>query len=107
MLRFLTAGESHGPELLVIVEGMPAGVAVDPAALDAQLVRRQHGYGRGARSTKIERDHAEIVAGVDQGRTTGAPLGLRILNRDFANQPVDPPPLTAPRSGHADLAGGM
>src|SRR5206468_3438648 len=70
MLRFLTAGESHGPELLVVVEGLPAGVIVDGDAIDRDLVRRQAGYGRGARSTKIERDHAEIVAGVAGGRTT-------------------------------------
>jgi len=105
-LRFLTAGESHGPELVVIVEGMPAGVPVDGEAIDRELVRRQGGYGRGARSTKIERDHAEIVSGVARGRTTGAPIAMRIVNRDFANQPADPAPLTAPRPGHADLAGG-
>jgi chorismate synthase len=106
-LRFLTAGESHGPELVVIVEGMPAGVAVDGEAVDRDLVRRQGGYGRGARSTMIERDHAEIVSGVLDGRATGAPVAMRIVNRDFANQPSDPPPLTAPRPGHADLAGAV
>jgi chorismate synthase len=107
MLRFLTAGESHGPELLVIVEGFPAGVDVDLDALDADLVRRQQGYGRGARSTKIERDHAEVVSGLARGRTTGSPVGIRIVNRDFANQPAEPKALTAPRPGHADLPGGM
>jgi chorismate synthase len=91
---------------VVIVEGMPAGVPVDGEAIDRELVRRQGGYGRGARSTKIERDHAEIVSGVARGRTTGAPIAMRIVNRDFANQPADPAPLTAPRPGHADLAGG-
>jgi chorismate synthase len=106
-LRFLTAGESHGPELMVVVDGMPAGVPVDGDEVDRDLIRRQGGYGRGARSTKIERDHAEIVAGVAAGRTTGAPVGLRIVNRDFANQPADPTPLTAPRPGHADLAGAL
>jgi chorismate synthase len=105
MLRFLTAGESHGPELVVVVEGLPAGVAVDGDAIDHQLVRRQAGYGRGARSTKIERDHAEVVSGVAGGRTTGAPVAMRIVNKDFANQPAQPTPLTAPRPGHADLAG--
>jgi chorismate synthase len=105
MLRFLTAGESHGPELVVIVEGLPSGVAVDGEAVDSQLVRRQQGYGRGARSTKIERDHAEIVSGVADGRSTGAPVAMRIVNKDFANQPERPTPLTAPRPGHADLAG--
>src|SRR5262249_14437549 len=78
MLRFLTAGESHGPELVVIVEGLPAGVVVDGDAIDHQLVRRQQGYGRGARSTKIERDHAEVVSGVSGGTTTGAPVAMRI-----------------------------
>ena len=107
MLRFLTAGESHGPELLVIVDGLPAGVEVRQQALDTDLVRRQQGYGRGARSTRIERDHAEVVSGVAQQRTTGAPVGIRIVNRDFANQPAEPKRLSAPRPGHADLPGGM
>jgi chorismate synthase len=89
----------------VIVEGLPAGVIVDGDAVDRQLVRRQQGYGRGARSTKIERDHAEIVSGVARGTTTGAPVAMRIVNKDFANQPAAPVPLTAPRPGHADLAG--
>ena len=105
MLRFLTAGESHGPELVVIVDGLPAGVPVRQEALDLQLARRQGGYGRGARSTKIERDRALVVSGLASGRTTGAPVAVRIVNRDFANQPAEPPPLTAPRPGHADLAG--
>jgi len=105
VIRYLTAGESHGPELTVIVDGMPAGIAVDGAAIDAELIRRQSGYGRGARSTKIERDHAEITSGIVAGLTTGAPIALRIVNRDFANQPAEKPPLTAPRPGHADLAG--
>ena len=107
MLRFLTAGESHGPELTVIVEGLPAGVEIDPDAIDRDLIRRQGGYGRGARSTKIERDHAEITSGVLSGRTTGAPVAMRIENKDFANQPENPKPLTAPRPGHADLAGAI
>ena len=107
MLRFLTAGESHGPELAVIVEGLPAGVEIDPEAIDRDLVRRQGGYGRGARSTRIERDHAEITGGLVDGRTTGAPLAMRIENRDFSNQPENPQPLTAPRPGHADLAGAI
>ncbi len=105
MLRFLTAGESHGPELSVIVEGLPAGVPLDLEAVDRDLHRRQLGYGRGARSTKIERDLATVTSGLAGGATTGAPLAIRIVNRDFANQPLDPQPLTAPRPGHADLAG--
>ncbi|HEX2032047.1 MAG TPA: chorismate synthase [Actinomycetota bacterium] len=104
-LRFLTAGESHGPRLTVIVEGLPAGIPVDGAALDRDLARRQGGHGRGARSTRIERDHAEISSGIHEGRTTGAPVALVIENRDFANQPEERPPITTPRPGHADLAG--
>lgn len=104
-LRFLTAGESHGPELVTIVEGLPAGVPIALDALDRELVRRQAGYGRGARSTRIECDSAQVVSGLAAGQTTGAPLALRIANRDFANQPAAPRPLTAPRPGHADLAG--
>ena len=105
MIRFLTAGESHGPELTIIVDGFPAGLALDGEGIDLELRRRQGGYGRGARSTKIERDHAEITGGLAKGVTTGAPIAMRIVNRDFANQPTDPAPLTAPRPGHADLAG--
>jgi len=104
-LRLLTAGESHGPELVLILEGMPAGVPVDPEAIDWQLRRRQGGHGRGARSTKVERDHAEVASGVAFGRTTGAPVAIRIENLDFANQPSSKPVLTTPRPGHADLAG--
>ena len=107
MLRFLTAGESHGPELVVVIEGMPAGVTVRQAAIDGDLARRQQGYGRGARSTKIERDRAELVSGLAGGVTTGAPVAMRVVNRDFANQPAEPQPLVAPRPGHADLAGGL
>jgi chorismate synthase len=105
VIRFLTAGESHGPELTIIVDGFPAGLALDGERIDVELRRRQGGYGRGARSTKIERDHAEITGGLAKGVTTGAPIAMRIVNRDFANQPADPAPLTAPRPGHADLAG--
>jgi chorismate synthase len=90
----------------VIVEGMPAGVEVRSTVIDHELVRRQRGYGRGARTAKIERDHAQIVSGLADGRTTGAPIGMRIVNADFANQPAEPTPLTAPRPGHTDLAGG-
>lgn len=104
-LRFLTAGESHGPELVTIVEGLPAGVPIALDAIDRELVRRQGGYGRGARSTRIECDSAQVVSGLAAGQTTGAPLALRIANRDFANQPAAPRRLTAPRPGHADLAG--
>jgi chorismate synthase len=105
MLRFLTAGESHGPELVVIVEGMPAGVPVSIPQIDHELRRRQGGYGRGARSTKIESDHALVVSGIHQGHTTGSPIAMRIVNRDFDNQPPNPKVLSTPRPGHADLAG--
>ncbi len=104
-LRLLTAGESHGPELVVLVDGLPAGLAVDSAEIDHELERRRRGHGRGARSSRIERDHGELVSGVAGGRTTGAPVALRIVNRDFANQPQEKPRLTTPRPGHADLAG--
>jgi chorismate synthase len=117
MLRFLTAGESHGRGLMVIVEGMPAGLAVDEARIDADLRRRQQGYGRGGRM-KIEKDHARIVSGVRHGETLGSPVGLVIDNRDWANweqamatESLDLPdeqrrPVHRPRPGHADLAGG-
>ena len=109
MLRFLTAGESHGPCLTAIVEGLPAGLAVDVEAVNRDLVRRQGGYGRGGRM-RIERDRVEILSGVIAGRTTGAPVALRIENRDWANwrdrwATGDLPRLSVPRPGHADYAG--
>jgi chorismate synthase len=106
-LRLLTAGESHGPELVLILEGMPAGVPVHQDEIDRQLRRRQGGHGRGARSTRIEQDHAEIVSGVASGETTGAPIAIRIVNKDHGNQPLTKPLLTTPRPGHADLAGAI
>lgn len=109
MLRFLTAGESHGPCLTAIVEGLPAGLAVDVEAINRELARRQGGYGRGGRM-HIEQDRAEILGGVIGGRTTGAPVALRIENRDWLNwrdrwSAGDLPKLTVPRPGHADYAG--
>lgn len=109
MLRFLTAGESHGPCLTAIVEGLPAGLTVDVEAINRDLARRQGGYGRGGRM-KIECDRAEILSGVIGGQTTGAPVALRIENRDWANwrehwAAGDLPRLTVPRPGHADYAG--
>jgi chorismate synthase len=115
MLSFLTAGESHGPCLTAIVEGLPAGLVVDVALINKDLARRQGGYGRGGRM-KIERDRVEILGGVlgasgmAAGRTTGAPVALRIENRDWANwrtrwQSGELPALTVPRPGHADYAG--
>ena len=118
MLRFYTAGESHGQALLAFLSGLPAGLPVDVAAIDHELHRRQLGYGRGGRQ-KIEKDHAEIFAGVRHGQTIGAPIAVRIENRDWANWekilPVEASadPLTtskqlvAPRPGHADLAGSQ
>ena len=108
-LRFLTAGESHGPCLIAIVDGIPAGLAIDAEAFDRELARRQGGYGRGGRM-RIERDRVEILTGVIAGVTTGAPVGLRIENRDWENwrdrwQENDLPKLTVPRPGHADYAG--
>ncbi|MBN1811682.1 MAG: chorismate synthase [Anaerolineae bacterium] len=109
MLRFLTAGESHGPCLTAIIDGLPAGLAVDEEAINRELARRQEGYGRGRRM-KIERDKVDILGGVLGGETTGAPLSLRIENRDWANwrdrwAVGDLPKLTVPRPGHADYAG--
>jgi chorismate synthase len=112
-LRYLTAGESHGPGLVGIAEGFPAGLTVDLAAVDADLRRRQKGYGRGGRM-KIETDQAEFLAGLRGGVTTGAPIALVIWNKDHANWKdlVSPtarggPKFTAVRPGHADLAGAL
>jgi chorismate synthase len=109
MLRFLTAGESHGPCLTAIIEGMPAGLSIDVEAINHDLARRQSGYGRGGRM-KIETDEVEVLGGVIGGATTGAPLSLRIANRDWANwrdhwAASDLPKLSVPRPGHADYAG--
>jgi len=108
-LRFLTAGESHGPCLIAVVEGLPAGLAVNLDAINRDLARRQGGYGRGGRM-KIERDRVEVLGGVIGGCTTGAPIALRIENRDWGNwrerwAAGDLPRLTIPRPGHADYAG--
>ena len=114
MLRFLTAGESHGPELVATVEGAPAGFEIDLARINYDLARRQKGYGRGGRMA-IERDEVRVVAGIRFGRTMGSPVTFIIENRDFKNwekrMSVDPAdrgeakPVTRPRPGHADLAG--
>jgi chorismate synthase len=112
-LRLITAGESHGPGLTCIVEGMPAGLALDRDALNRDLARRQLGYGRGGRM-KIERDQVTVTGGVRHGRTLGGPIALQVANRDYANWeermnpwPVDnpPPEVHLPRPGHADLVG--
>ncbi len=107
MLRFLSAGESHGPELTAILEGVPAGLAVDWADLSQQMARRQVGYGSGGRM-KIEQDAALITAGVMNGLTTGGPIAFRIRNQDYAKwQSKEITPLTIPRPGHADLTGAV
>ena len=116
MLRFLTAGESHGPCLTVVVEGLPAGWPVDMDEINRHLARRQKGYGRGGRM-KIEKDRAEVRSGIRWGETLGSPVTLVIENRDWANwekkMSVDPADrddslaVTRPRPGHADLVGSQ
>jgi len=115
---FTTAGESHGPQLTIIVRGMPAGVRLDRHRVNRDLARRQHGYGRGGRM-KIEHDEAEIVGGIRGGETLGSPIAITIHNRDFENwrEAMDPwdvdaaesekRSVHAPRPGHVDLVGGM
>ncbi len=112
-LRLITAGESHGPGLTCIVEGLPAGLELDRDAIDRDMARRQLGHGRGGRM-KIERDRAEVTGGVRFGRTLGSPVALQVANRDFANweERMSPWPVEAavpevhlPRPGHADLVG--
>jgi chorismate synthase len=103
-LTVRTAGESHGPAVVVFVEGLPAGLPVDPARIDADLVRRQGGYGRGGRQ-QIETDHAEILAGVRHGKTIPGPVVLVVRNRDSRLEEC--PAVDRPRPGHADLAGAM
>ncbi|MFL6373922.1 MAG: chorismate synthase [Pyrinomonadaceae bacterium] len=116
--KFTTAGESHGKALVAIVEGVPAGLPIDIAAINHELWRRQQGYGRGGRM-KIETDTVEIVSGVRHGKTLGSPIALTIENKDFVHwqqvmsveaieeQPTNPRTVTRPRPGHADLAGGQ
>jgi len=107
MLRLLTAGESHGPALTGILEGMPAGLPLDADFINRDLRRRQGGYGRSGRQV-IEKDQVELLGGVEDGKTTGAPIAMRIENRDFANQQKrEKPVLTVPRPGHADLSGAQ
>jgi chorismate synthase len=112
-LRYLTSGESHGPALLAILEGLPAGIPLAPKAIEDELARRRHGYGRGPRM-KIERDELEITGGVRGGLTLGSPLGIVIRNSEWAQKwahvmPIEGSPsgreLTRPRPGHADLPG--
>ncbi|HET9905288.1 MAG TPA: chorismate synthase [Anaerolineales bacterium] len=107
MLRFLTAGESHGPSLTAILDGMPAGITLDPSIIDPELARRQKGYGSGGRM-KIEKDSVQILGGVMAGETTGAPIALLVQNADhvkWKGKAIEP--MTAPRPGHADLTGAV
>jgi chorismate synthase len=118
LLRFLTSGESHGPGLTAVIEGLPAGLTVLADPINLQLRRRQGGYGRGARQ-KIETDTVEFLSGVRSGRTLGSPVTMLVRNRDWANwttkMSIEPlpedqketPPITIPRPGHADYAGMM
>src|ERR1019366_4168208 len=117
MFRFFTAGESHGQALIAWISGVPAGVPIDFEFVQGELHRRQLGYGRGGRQ-KIEKDRVEALAGVRHGQTIGAPIALRLDNRDWANWEKalsvenlpgeeEARPLTAPRPGHADLAAPM
>jgi chorismate synthase len=114
-LRWLTTGESHGPRLVAVVEGIPAGLSLLAEHVDEHLARRQRGYGRGGRM-KIETDRVELIGGVRNGETLGSPVAMTIENRDHqswldrmgaAPLPSTPEPLTRPRPGHADLAGGL
>src|ERR671931_37242 len=113
--RFTTAGESHGPGLVAIVEGLPAGLELDRERLDREMERRQLGHGRGGRM-KIESDSVEIRSGVRHGRTLGSPVAVLVANRDYPNweERMNPWPVDAeveesplPRPGHADLAGAL
>jgi chorismate synthase len=116
MLRFSTAGESHGEALIALVQGLPAGLEVDQTFIDRELWRRQQGYGRGGRM-RIETDTAHILSGVRHGRTIGAPVAMQIANRDWKNweeilpvgagDPTKHKAVASPRPGHADLSGSL
>jgi len=106
-LTYHTAGESHGPALVILVQGLPAGIDVDLAFINGELARRQGGYGRGGRM-RIEKDEVKILSGVRQGRTIGSPVAMQITNNDSRlDDPIKTPPLYRPRPGHADLAGSV
>lgn len=107
MLRFLTAGESHGPGIITILEGIPAGLTLSTENINHELARRQKGVGAGPRM-KIERDKASVLSGVMEGKTTGAPVAIYLENRDHVKwRGKDIPPFTIPRPGHADLTGAI
>jgi len=106
-LRFLTAGESHGPELVTILEGMPAGIPLSEEIINLQLARRQRGYGSGSRM-KIEEDRVNLVSGVMEGKTIGSPIGMLIPNKNHSQwQGKEIDPFTIPRPGHVDLTGAL
>src|SRR6204780_4368653 len=116
MLRFSTAGESHGESLVALISGLPAGIPVDQTFLDHELWRRQQGYGRGGRM-RIEKDTAHILSGVRHGHTIGSPIAMTLANRDWKNweeilpvaegDPDKHKAVASPRPGHADLAGAL
>src|SRR5579859_1971789 len=116
MLRYYTAGESHGEALVAFLSGMPAGLTVDQVFLNRELWRRQQGFGRGGRM-KIEKDTARILSGVRHGKTIGSPMSMLMENRDWKNwqeslpveagDPAKHKRVASPRPGHADLAGAM
>ena len=116
MLRFSTAGESHGESLVALVSGMPAGVPVEQEFIDRELWRRQKGYGRGGRM-RIEKDTAHILSGVRHGKTIGSPIAMTLANNDWKNwteilpveegDPTKHKAVASPRPGHADLAGSL
>ncbi len=105
MLRYLTAGESHGICLTAVLEGMPAGLPLSPAFIDQELKRRQLGYGRGARMTSVETDRVQILSGLRGGKTLGSPISLQVPNKDASIDKL--PVVTRPRPGHADLSGAL
>jgi chorismate synthase len=104
MLRYWTAGESHGKTLLALVDGFPAGLAIETESIDRELVRRQGGYGRGGRQ-RIETDHVEILTGIWKGTTLGSPIALAVVNKDYKLERLDD--LERPRPGHGDLTGAV
>jgi len=116
MLRYYTAGESHGEALIAVISGIPAGLPIDQAFIDRELWRRQQGFGRGGRM-RIERDHAHIISGVRQGKTIGSPISISLENKDWKNweealpvaagDPAKYKAVASPRPGHADLAGAL
>src|SRR6266852_3487122 len=116
MLRFYTAGESHGEALIAVISGIPAGLPVDQAFIDRELWRRQQGFGRGGRM-RIEADRAHILSGVRNGNTIGSPISIQLENKDWKNweealpvaagDPAKHKAVASPRPGHADLAGAL